>query len=63
MGVTMRVEAGSGFGHEKYNTRPADVPIYNWSLGKPAAVDLTITSWLNSTILSQVGVKAGHVYQ
>ena len=41
--VTAQVEAGSGFGHEKNNARPADVLISNWPLGKPAAVDLTIS--------------------
>ena len=61
--VTAQVEAGSGFGHEKNNTRPADVLISNWSLGNPAAVDLTITSPLNSTILSEAGVKAGSAAQ
>ena len=55
---TAQVEADSGFGHEKNNSRAADVLFSNWSLGKPAAVDLTITSLLNSTILSEVGVKA-----
>ena len=28
-------------GHDKRNTRPADVLVPNWSLGKPAAFDLT----------------------
>ena len=61
--VTAKVVAGSGFRHEKNKTTPADVLISNFSLGKPAAVDLTITSPLNSTILSEAGVKAGSAAQ
>ena len=48
--VFAQVEAGSGFGHDKHNTRPADVLVPNCSLGKPAAFDLTITSPLNPSI-------------
>ena len=50
---------GSCFGHDKLNTRPADVLVPNWSLGKPAAFDLTVTSPLNPSILSEAGVTAG----
>eukprot|EP00731_Ephydatia_muelleri_P005639 Em0002g1815a len=46
--------------HDKRNTRPADVLVPpNWSLGKPAAFDLTVTSPLNPSILSEEGVMAG----
>ncbi|KAL5460165.1 hypothetical protein EMCRGX_G033593 [Ephydatia muelleri] len=45
--------------HDKHNTRPADVLVPNWSLGKPAAFDLTNTSPLNPSILSEAGVTAG----
>ena len=48
--VSAQVEVGSGFGHDKRNTRLADVLVPNWSLGKPAAFDLTITSPLNPSI-------------
>ena len=57
--VSAQVEVGSGFGHDKHNTRPADVLLPNWSLGKPVAFDLTVTSPLNPSILSEVGVMAG----
>ena len=42
--VSAQVEVGSGFGHDKRYTRPADVLVLNWSLGMPAAFDLTITA-------------------
>ena len=54
-----QVEVGSGQGHDRLNSRPADVFVKNWHLGKPAAFDLTITSPLNPTILTEAGVKCG----
>ena len=57
--VSAQVEVGSGFGHDKCNTRPADVLVANWSFGKRAAFDLTVTSPLNPSILSEAGVTAG----
>ena len=42
-----QVKTGSSLGHEARQTRPADILIPNWELGKPAAVDLCITSVLN----------------
>ena len=41
-----QLEAGSSLGHEKRQTRPADILVPNWELGQPAAVDLSITSLL-----------------
>eukprot|EP00731_Ephydatia_muelleri_P011154 Em0006g48a len=46
-----QLEAGSSLGHEARQARPADVLIPNWELGKPAAVDLCVTSPLNSNTL------------
>ena len=37
-----QVEAGSGLGHERHRTRPADNLIPHWDLGRPAALDLTV---------------------
>ena len=41
------------------HSHPADVLISNWVLGKTAACDLSVTSPLNSKILSEAGVTAG----
>ena len=41
-----------------HHTRPADILVPNWELGHPGALDLTITSPLNSTALSEVSVRA-----
>ena len=57
--VGCQVEMGSGWGSEKSRTRPADVLIPNWSLGKPVALDLTVTSPLNAEIISEASVTAG----
>ena len=45
--------------HDKWGTRPADVIVPNWDLGKPAAFDLTVASPLNQSILNEVCVTAG----
>ena len=54
-----QVEAGSGLGHEGHRTWPADILIPHWDLGKPAALDLTVTSTLNSSTLLEAGVTSG----
>ena len=51
--IGCQVEMGSGWGPEKSRTRPADVLIPNWSLGKPVALDLTVTSPLNAETISK----------
>ena len=56
--VTYQVEVGIGWGSdssEKSRTWPADVLIRNWSLGKPAALDLTVT---HAEILPEASVTA-----
>ena len=55
-----QVEAGSGLGHEGHRTRPADILIPHRDLGKPAALDLTVTSMLNSSTLLEAGVTSGY---
>ena len=55
-----KLEAGAGLGHERRLTRPADILIPSWSTSdKPAAIDVSITSPLKSSILSKAGVVAG----
>ena len=54
-----QVEAGSGLGHEGHRTWPADILIPHWDLGKPAALDLSVTSTLNSSTLMEAGVTSG----
>ena len=53
------MEAGSNLSKDHSHTRPADLLVPNWSLGKPAAFDLSVTSLLNSNILLEAGFRAG----
>ena len=54
-----KLEAGAGLGHERRLTRPADILIPSWSTSdKPAAIDVSITSPLKSSIMSEVGMTA-----
>ena len=57
------MEGGSDLGHDERHTRPADVLIPNWVLGKPAAVDLTVTFSLTSATLIEAIVSAGSTAQ
>ena len=41
------------------HTCPADILVPNWSLGKPAAFDLSVTSPLNTNVLLEAGLAAG----
>ena len=55
----VKVEVGNNLTQDHDHTRPADVLVHNWSLGKPAAFDFCVTSSLNSLILSEAGVPSG----
>ncbi|KAL5515617.1 hypothetical protein EMCRGX_G000809 [Ephydatia muelleri] len=44
---------------EQLHSRPADILVNNWHLGKPAAFDLTVTSPLNLITLTEAGVRCG----
>ena len=54
-----QVEVGGGLGLDRLHSRPADVLVNNWHLGKPAAFDLTFTSPLNPITLTEAGVRCG----
>ena len=57
--LSVKVEAGSSLTHDHSHTRPADILVPNWSLGKPAAFDLSVMSPLNSNVLLEAGLAAG----
>ena len=56
---SVQVETGCNLTSDHSHSRPADVLISNWVLDKTAACDLSVTSPLNSKILSEAGVTAG----
>ncbi|KAL5468958.1 hypothetical protein EMCRGX_G030120 [Ephydatia muelleri] len=44
--IGVQVEVGNNLTHDHNKTRPADILLSNWFLGKPAALDVSITSLL-----------------
>ena len=50
---------GSNLTSEHDHSRPADILLPNWALGKPAAFDISVTSPLNPKIVSVAGLSAG----
>ena len=50
---------GSNLTSEHDHSRPADILLPNWALGKPAAFDISVTSPLNPQIVSVAGLSAG----
>ena len=54
-----RLEMGCGAGYTNSQSRPADVLVPNWVLGKPAAFDLSITSTLHPSVLLEASMTAG----
>ena len=41
------------------HSRPADILLPNWALGKPAVFDISVMSPLNPKIVSVAGLSAG----
>ena len=54
----VQVEMGNNLTNHNH-TRPADLLVPNWVLGKPAAFDLSVTSPLNPTTLLEASVTTG----
>ena len=57
--LSVKVEMGSNLTSEHDHSRPADILLPNWALGKPAAFDISVTSPLNPKIISVAGLLAG----
>ena len=57
------MEVGNSLGHDARRTRPADVLVPNWVLGKPAAFDITVTSPLTPITLHEASVTSGSTAQ
>ena len=47
--IHVQVEAGSGLSRDHSHSRPADILVFDWDHGKPAALDLTVISPLMQT--------------
>ena len=57
--LSVRLEKGNGLTRDLDHTRPADILIAGWDRGKPAALDITITSPLCPAILGESCQQAG----
>ena len=57
--MSVKVEMGSNLTSDHDHSRPADILLPNWALGKPAAFDISVTSPLNPNVLSVAGLSAG----
>ena len=57
--LSIYLEVGQNLSHDHSNTRPADILVPHWCTGKPAALDLSVTSLLNPITLPEAGVTAG----
>ena len=51
--LSFRIEKGNGLTKDLDHTRPADILIAGWDRGKPAVLDITITSPLCPAILGE----------
>ncbi|KAL5467311.1 hypothetical protein EMCRGX_G031522 [Ephydatia muelleri] len=56
--IGVQMEVGNNLTHDHNKTRPANILLSNWFLGKPAALDVSITSPLNPLTLLEAGVLA-----
>ena len=54
-----QLEVGYGSGADSPHSRPADILVPNWMIGKPAAFDLMVVPPLNSNTLNEVGATGG----
>ncbi|KAL5509573.1 hypothetical protein EMCRGX_G004965 [Ephydatia muelleri] len=55
----IQVEAGNDPTADHSHTHPADLLLTNWTTGKTAAFDISVTSPLNTHTLMEAGVSAG----
>ena len=53
------MEAGNDLMANHRHTHPANLLLTNWTTGKTAAFDISVTSPLNTHTLMEVGVSAG----
>ena len=56
--IGVKVEVSNNLSRDHSKTRPADILLPNWFLGRTAALDVSITSPLNPVNLLEAGVSA-----
>ncbi|KAL5457011.1 hypothetical protein EMCRGX_G034244 [Ephydatia muelleri] len=58
-GLSSHLEVGSGWGQDCSRTRSADILVTNWDKGISAAFNVTVTSPLNSSVVTEAGMYSG----
>ena len=59
----LKVEAGAGLFPDHSQSRPADILLQNWNLGRPIALDISVVSPLNPSTLAEAGAMVGAVLE
>ena len=61
--ASVQVEASAGLFPDHSQSRPADILVQNWDLGRPVALDITVVSPLNPSTLAEAGAMVGTVLE
>eukprot|EP00731_Ephydatia_muelleri_P002494 Em0001g2494a len=56
-------EVGAGLFPDHSQSRPADILLQNWNLGRPVALDISVVSPLNPSTLAEAGATFGAVLE
>ena len=59
--ASVQVEAGAGLFPDHSQSRPADILVQNWNLGRLVALDISVVSPLNPSTLAEAGATVGAV--
>ena len=61
--ASVQVEVGAGLFPDHSQSRPADILLQNWNLGRPVALDISVVSALNPSTLAEAGATFGAVLE
>ena len=61
--ASVQVEVGAGLFPDHSQSRPADILLQNWNLGRPIALDISVVSPLNPSTLAEAGATFGAVLE
>ena len=53
--ASVHIEVGAGLFPDHSQSRPADILLQNWNLGRPVALDISVVSPLNHSTLAEAG--------
>ena len=61
--ASVQVEVGTGLFPDHSQSRPADILLQYWNLGRPVALDISVVSPLNPSTLAEAGATFGAVLE